>query len=70
MWWLYDITWFVLSFVDDFNVDVFVGNDGCGNDDDFWNCDCDGGNCNDDGICNCNGDGGSCDDGGENEFSD
>ena len=54
--------------MDDFNVDVFVGNDGCGND--FWNCDCDGGNCDDDGICNCNGDGGSCDDGGENEFSD
>ena len=55
--------------MDDFNVDVFVGNDGCSNDD-FWNCDCDGGNCDDDGICNCNRDGGSCDDGDENEFSD
>ena len=54
--------------MDDFNIDVFVGNDRCGNDD-FWNCDCNGGNCDDDGICNCNGDGSSCDDDGENEFS-
>ena len=67
LWSLYDITWFVLSFMDDFDVDVFVGNDGCGNDD-FWNCDCDGGNCDDGGICNCNGDDGSCDNGGKMNF--